>query len=346
MYSIYSSIHQSINQLVSVLKYALWSIIYYALFIIHCVLCLLSIDNYVSFGIYYIYCWLPIRIFINYHLSLYSIIIVPYLYLMSADSFIFICRAPCQDFCSKLWRKALPKDVRWGKDVASPLQGGRRPAKRSSVLRLNLSLEDTSIGQNWTAWRMTKMEQTCFVLHLKALSLLTLKRSNCNSNPSNLEMQEPHGDPKCLSFRLPSIQVEVHTLRHLTTLSQLKALWHEEGTTGLCQRHSRSFSLTSHCLKRAWERLMFNGFNDYGMATLQENGRRNGRDCEALWNCSRVAWRWASSNLLTGIVKSRLDWKRVALHYVGPWYMVRGAGPGVKYREKHMLHWYTLIINH
>lgn len=181
MYSIYSSIHQSINQLVSVLKYALWSIIYYALFIIHCVLCLLSIDNYVvSFGIYYIYCW-PIRIFINYHLSLYSIILVPYLYLMSADSFIFICRAPCQDFCSKLWRKALPKDVRWGKDVASPLQGGRRPAKRSSVLRLNLSLEDTSIGQNWTAWRMTKMEQTCFVLHLKALSLLTLKRSNCHS---------------------------------------------------------------------------------------------------------------------------------------------------------------------
>lgn len=56
MYSIYSSIHQSINQLVSVLKYALWSIIYYVLFIIHCVLCLLSIDNYVvSFGIYYIY---------------------------------------------------------------------------------------------------------------------------------------------------------------------------------------------------------------------------------------------------------------------------------------------------
>lgn len=127
-------------------------------------------------------------------------------------------------------------------------------------------------------------------------------------------------DPKCSSFRLPSIQVEVHTLRHLTTLSQLKALWHEQGTTGLCQRHSRSFSLTSHCLKRGWCSMDSMSME---WPLYKENDRRNGRDCEALWNCSRVAWRWASSNLLTGIVKSRLDWKRVALHYV--WSLVYGT---------------------
>jgi hypothetical protein len=46
----------------------------------------------------------------------------------------------------------------------------------------------------------------------------------------------------------PSVQVQVYTLRHLTTLSQLKALGHEERTAGLRQWHSRTSGLALHCL--------------------------------------------------------------------------------------------------
>ena len=140
-------------------------------------------------------------------------------------------------------------------------------------------------------------------------------------------MQEPPGDPKCLSFRLPSIQVEVHTLRHLTTLSQLKALWHEEGTTGLCQRHSRSFSLTSHCLKRAWERLMFNGFNECGMATLQREWlkKRFAKHCETAAELhdagqAQTCWQELWSHVWIG---SGLPYIMLVL---GIWYGVLGRG--------------------
>ncbi len=142
---------------------------------------LLFIIDHLSICLLYVYqLSLSLCIILDYYHNKYDLFLIYQAILCRPMISTFIySRAPCQDFCSKLWRKALPKDVRWGKDVASPLQGGRRPAKRSSLLRLNLSW-DTSIGQvgNWTRC-MAKMEKTSFVRHLKALNCLTFKGSFC-----------------------------------------------------------------------------------------------------------------------------------------------------------------------
>ena len=149
MYSIYSSIHQSINQLVSVLKYALWSIIYYALFIIHCVLCLLSIDNYVvSFGIYYIYI---VDLFVYLSIIIYRCI-VSFLFL------IYILCLPIASFSSAEHLAKISVPSFGGKPCPKMYDEARTWHRHCRVAGVQRSVLQCS---DWTyPWRIQALDRT------------------------------------------------------------------------------------------------------------------------------------------------------------------------------------------